>query len=82
MTSKPPQKPLMIYDGECRFCCASIERWREETGEQIDYAPYQEAASRLPEISASEFRKSVYLIEPDGTLSRAARAVLVPWGKK
>ncbi len=76
MTSKPPQKPLMIYDGECRFCCASIERWREETGEQIDYAPYQEAASRLPEISASEFRKSVYLIEPDGTLSRAARAVL------
>ena len=48
--SNPPPKPLLIWDGDCDFCRLWIERWREMTAGKVDYATYQEAADRFPEI--------------------------------
>ncbi len=73
--SNPPRHPLMIWDGECHFCRRWIERWREITAGQIDYATYQEAASRFPEILLEEFREAIIFIEPDGKTFLAAQAV-------
>jgi lipase maturation factor 1 len=47
----PPDKPLLLYDGECGFCKLWIARWKTATGGLVDYAPSQEAAERFPEIS-------------------------------
>ena len=71
----PPTRPLMIWDGECHFCRRWIERWREITAGQIDYAPYQEAADQFPEISFEDFKRSIIFIEPDGKTFFAAEAV-------
>ena len=68
-------KPIIIYDGDCGFCRRWIERWRKITGEQMEYAPYQEAASRFPKISEKEFTTAVQLIEPNGKIYSAAEAV-------
>jgi len=65
----------MIWDGECHFCRRWIERWREITAGQIDYAPYQEAADQFPEISFEDFKRSIIFIEPDGKTFFAAEAV-------
>src|SRR6266699_3083237 len=73
--SNPPPKPLMIWDGECHFCKRWIERWREITGGKVDYATYQDAAHRFPEIPVEQFKRSVALIEPDGEAFFAAEAV-------
>ncbi|MEP6686301.1 MAG: hypothetical protein ABJB22_05940, partial [Verrucomicrobiota bacterium] len=73
--SAPPPKPLMIFDGDCHFCRRWIERWREVTGGQVDYEPYQTVADKFPEISRSEFQNAVQFIETDGRVSRAAEAV-------
>jgi predicted DCC family thiol-disulfide oxidoreductase YuxK len=73
--SNPPPKPLMIWDGECHFCKRWIERWREITIGKVDYATYQEAAARLPEIPVEHFKRAVTLIEPDGEIFFAAEAV-------
>jgi predicted DCC family thiol-disulfide oxidoreductase YuxK len=73
--SNPPPKPLMIWDGECHFCKRWIERWREITAGKVDYATYQEAAARFPEIPIEQFKRSVVLIEPDGEAFFAAEAV-------
>jgi hypothetical protein len=40
-------QPLMIFDGDCGVCRAAVDRWREATGSQIRYAPYQEVASNF-----------------------------------
>ena len=48
--SNPPPEPLMIWDGECHFCRHWIERWREITTGEVEYAPCQEIADRFPEI--------------------------------
>lgn len=73
--SNPPPKPLMIWDGECHFCKRWIERWREITAGKLDYAPYQEAAARFPEIPIEQFGRSVVFIELDGETFFAAEAV-------
>ena len=73
--SNPPPKPLMIWDGECHFCKRWIERWREITAGKVDYATYQEAAARFPEIPIEQFKRAVAFIEPDGEAFFAAKAV-------
>src|SRR5947199_7165090 len=73
--SNPLSKPLMIWDGECHFCRRWIERWREITAGEVDYATYQEAADRFPEIPFEQFQRAVAFIEPDGKTLSAAEAV-------
>src|SRR6266480_5961126 len=73
--SNPLSKPLMIWDGECHFCRRWIERWREITAGEVDYATYQEAADRFPEIPLEQFQRAVAFIEPDGKAFFAAEAV-------
>jgi lipase maturation factor 1 len=73
----PPQKPLLVYDGECGFCTLWIHRWHCITGDSVDYLPSQEPqiGERFPEIPRAEFAASVQLIEPDGTVYNSAEAV-------
>lgn len=73
--SHPPSRPLMIFDRDCHFCRRWIERWRNQTGEAVDYASSQEVASHYPEIPATDFQDSVVLILPDGRIFRGAEAV-------
>jgi lipase maturation factor 1 len=65
----------MIWDGECHFCRRWIERWREITAGKVDYATYQEAAARFPEIPVEQFKCAVALIEANGEAYFAAEAV-------
>jgi len=65
----------MIWDGECHFCKRWIERWRELTAGKVDYATYQEAAAKFPEIPIEQFKRAVAFIEPDGEACFAAEAV-------
>jgi predicted DCC family thiol-disulfide oxidoreductase YuxK len=65
----------MIWDGECHFCKRWIERWREITAGKVDYATYQEAAVRFPEIPVEQFQRAVALIEPNGEAFFAAESV-------
>jgi len=73
--ASPPAKPLLIWDGECDFCRLWVERWREITAGRIDYATYQKAAERFPEIPANQFTSAMAFIEPDGDVFFAAEAV-------
>src|SRR4029077_6835510 len=73
--SNPPPRPLMIWDGECHFYKRWIERWREITAGKVDYATYQEAAARFPEIPVEQFKRAVAFVEPDGEAYFAAEAV-------
>src|SRR5262249_47634452 len=68
-------KPLLIWDGGCVFCRLWIERWREITGDKIDYVTYQEVAGRFPGIPVDQFQRAMVFIEPDGKVFFAAHAV-------
>ena len=66
----------MLWDGDCHFCGRWIERWREMTRGRVEYAKSQEAGAQFPEIPAAEFEQAVQFIETDGTVFRAAEAVV------
>ena len=68
-------KPILIYDGDCGFCRRWIERWKKQTGSQVDYAPYQEVGGRFSHLSEADFKSSVQLVESDGKTYRGAEAV-------
>jgi predicted DCC family thiol-disulfide oxidoreductase YuxK len=73
----PPQKPLMVFDGDCNFCRRWISRWQQSTGNRVDYIPFQhpDVSERFPEIPREKFEGSVQLIECDGQVYSGAEAV-------
>src|SRR5687768_2532758 len=75
MNHEFPQRPTLIWDGDCAFCRRWITRWRNLTGDAIDYEPYQRVAESLPAVPREAFGKAVHLAEADGRVTRAAEAV-------
>ncbi len=73
--SNPPSKPLIIWDGECHFCRRWIERWKEITGNAVDYETSQNIGDQFPEIPREQFERSVVFIESDGSAFCGAEAV-------
>jgi predicted DCC family thiol-disulfide oxidoreductase YuxK len=69
-------RPLVVFDGDCGFCRFWIERWKSISGGRLDYAPYQEVATRFPEIAIEVFRRAVQLVLPKGEVFGAAHAVV------
>ena len=70
------QRPLFLYDGGCPFCCRWVARWREATGDRVEYAPAEDAAARAPHVAPERFEQSSILVEPDGRTSFGAEAAL------
>jgi predicted DCC family thiol-disulfide oxidoreductase YuxK len=72
----PPEKPLVVFDGDCSFCRFWIDRWRSISGDRLDYAPYEEVGPRFPEIAVDDFRRAVQLVLPSGEVFGGAHAVV------
>src|SRR6266851_5216394 len=72
-----PDKPLLIFDGNCGFCRIWIEYWKQITGEHVEYASSQEVAGQFPQIPRESFGQSVQLAMPDGEVIGGARAVFI-----
>jgi len=72
----PPAKPLLIYDGDCRFCTLWIKRWQQITRDRVDYLPAQDSSIgvRFPELPREQFETAVQLIDPTGAVFSGARA--------
>ncbi len=71
----PPELPLLLWDGDCGFCGRSA-RWLErQSGNAVQYCPYQEALADYPELCESELEQAVHLIEPDGSVCHSAAAI-------
>ena len=81
VVSQAPAKPVLVYDGDCRFCETWIRRWREHTGGQVEYVPFQNATvrERFPEVNAADYEQAVHFIDLDGAVYRGAEAAYRSW---
>jgi predicted DCC family thiol-disulfide oxidoreductase YuxK len=59
-------QPILIYDGDCRFCRFWVARWRSRIGDRIDVAPSRQAADRFPDIPPESFAGAVQFVDADG----------------
>lgn len=73
----PPAKPVLVFDGDCTFCRRWIARWRQSTGEAVEYLAFQEPARavRYPELSIDRLKRAVHLVDVDGRVTSGAEAV-------
>jgi predicted DCC family thiol-disulfide oxidoreductase YuxK len=73
----PPERPLLVFDGDCGFCRFWTGRWRHRTGSSVEYQASQgrDIPQRFPEISRDQAARAVQLIETDGRVSEGAEAV-------
>lgn len=67
-TTNPPSFPILIWDGECKFCKWWKTRWELKTSNQLSFKVYQEVASQFPDIPLKEFKKASRLIDIDGNV--------------
>jgi len=65
-TKYPPSSPILVWDGECKFCKWWKTRWELRTKNDLSFKTYQEVAAQFPDIPEKEFKKASRLIEIDG----------------
>jgi predicted DCC family thiol-disulfide oxidoreductase YuxK len=75
IVANPPPRPLMVFDGDCSFCKRWVERWKWLTLDEVDFEPYQTASANFPEIPIEHFHRGVQVIEPNGAVTKNAKAV-------
>jgi lipase maturation factor 1 len=75
MEEHVPDRPLLVFDGDCSFCKALVDYGKRITGERVRYAPYQEVGPQFPRISPQDFASAVKLILPGGEVRSGAHAV-------
>jgi len=75
MVERPPDRPLVIFDGDCSFCKAWIEYWRQLSADRVVYVPYQALGDSFPDIPREQCKAAVQLVLPDGQLLAGAHAV-------
>ena len=71
-----PDRPLLLFDGDCGFCRLWVARWRATMGDQVDFAPAQQEAARFPQVTEEAWKHSVRLVTPEGLVYSGAEAVL------
>lgn len=71
-----PRNGILLYDGDCRLCSTWAPRWARIAAPDAECAPYQTAIERFPDLSAEACAREVQWIDPDGTVSGGADAVL------
>jgi predicted DCC family thiol-disulfide oxidoreductase YuxK len=69
------KRALMVFDGDCGFCRSWIQRWRQSTGDRVDYQPFQRVAEQYPEVPRQHFAEAVHFRSAAGEWSRGAEAV-------
>jgi predicted DCC family thiol-disulfide oxidoreductase YuxK len=70
--------PVIVYDGECRFCIRQIERIKSfDQAEQFEYVPRQAVGieERFPILAQSDFNTGMRFISIDGKVDVGADAV-------
>ena len=71
-----PDKPTLLWDGDCDFCAHWIRRWERWVGGAVDCRPCLQVLEAFPQVRGEDCRKAVQLVLPDGSVLSAAHAVL------
>jgi len=74
----PPDVPVLVYDGRCRFCVRSVGWLRARVGDRIRYESFRDPGvlERHPELTAEQCERGAQLVEPGGRVWSDAGAVL------
>ena len=69
-------RPVLLYDGHCRFCIAQADRLRRWTGDRIHLVSFRDPGvlERYPSITSDACEQAIQLVLPDGRVVTGAEA--------
>lgn len=70
--------PVVLYDGQCRFCCQQIDRLKWwDGGKRLEYLSLHEqaVAQRWPDIDLKRLHEEMCVVSPGGARHWGAEAV-------
>src|ERR1700739_4746736 len=70
-----PDRPLVLFDGQCGFCRSWVEDRRATTRGKVDFAPAQEESSSFSQLTEKDWKRSMQLLTPEGAVYDGAEAV-------
>lgn len=68
--------PLLIFDGDCGFCTASVNVLRRWIRPECDIAPWQQTDLAALGLSPRECQEAVQFVTGDGRILDGSRAVM------
>src|SRR6185436_17245895 len=71
-------RPLLLYDGHCRFCTAQAARLQRWAGGRAELLSFREPGvlQRFPQVDAAACERALQLVLPDGGVRPGIDAVL------
>ena len=71
-------RPVLLYDGHCRFCLAQAARLQRWAGGQVELLSFREPGvlERFPQVDAAACERAIQLVLPDGRVRPGIDAVL------
>jgi len=71
-------RPVLLYDGHCRFCVAQTARLLRWSGARLEALSFREPGvlARFPQVSAPACERAMQLVLPDGRVLEGADAAL------
>lgn len=73
MTNVSPAKPILFYDGECRFCTAGVARWKKQSA--VEVLPVQGGAGIPFALAPDKPMGAIHLVNDHGVIHKGAAAV-------
>ncbi|MDA0659037.1 MAG: DUF393 domain-containing protein [Planctomycetota bacterium] len=76
--SEHPDRIIVIYDGQCRFCRAGVEQlWHWDWWHKLSFISLHEAevTRRWPQLTHAQLMEQMYIVTPDGACLGGASAV-------
>ncbi|MFN0152510.1 MAG: thiol-disulfide oxidoreductase DCC family protein [bacterium] len=70
-------KPVVIYDGDCRFCVEQAARLERLVQGRVTLESFRDPGvlSKYETLTRPECEAAIHLVEPGGRVSRGAEAV-------
>ncbi|MFE3190320.1 thiol-disulfide oxidoreductase DCC family protein [Nocardia sp. NPDC059240] len=67
-------RPLVVFDGDCAFCTASVERIRERIRPEVEFVAWQRLDLAALGLTEQQVESAVQWIDGDGGRAAGARA--------
>jgi len=67
------EKPILLYDGECRFCTAGVSRWLKQS--TVEVLPVQGGSGIPFGLPANKPMGAIHLVNDQGEIHKGAAAV-------
>jgi predicted DCC family thiol-disulfide oxidoreductase YuxK len=70
-------RPVLIYDGDCRFCIEQVRRLERWVPGRVRMESYRDPGviERYPGLTLEQCDQALQLVEPDGRIYSGAAAV-------